>query len=358
MTLKEHIEDISNQLKQGAFANERERTVSHRIVNRLLQALKWPIFTPQIVIDEYSVEGRRVDFALCNPESTPRVFIEAKKVGNIDKGIKQLFEYAFHRGVPIVVLTDGQKWRFYHPAGEGSYEDRMVAEIDLIAQDSEECSNYLDRYLNYEDVKTGKAAKIIAEDYRIIVSQRKIEERLPEIWGELVQEKNEYLLDIVIEKAKEKVGHEPTEEQVVTFLKSLKREIAPEPKEVLSHSESDPPSEKSTLSSSKDNSSTKPIQFKRISVTMSDGEVIERKNGLTTFIEVIEKIGIERVKELNLIRNTIPLISTSKDPTHAQHQLGEYYIVKRMSTKNKKRILDRIAKELQIDLKVEIVDKV
>ena len=50
MTLKEHIEDISNQLKQGAFANERERTVSHRIVNRLLQALKWPIFTPQIVI--------------------------------------------------------------------------------------------------------------------------------------------------------------------------------------------------------------------------------------------------------------------------------------------------------------------
>ena len=231
MTLKEHIDDINNLLKQGAFANERERTISHRIVNRLFQALEWPIFNPQIVKDEYNVEGRRVDFALCHPESTPRVFIEAKRVGNIDKGIKQLFEYAFHRGVPIVVLTDGQKWRFYHPAGEGSYEDRMVAEIDFITEDSEECSNCLDRYLNYEVVKTGKAAKVIAADYQRIVSQRKVEERLPEVWSELLQDKNEYLLLAMMDKAKEKVGHEPTEEQVLTFLKNLSvPSVKPKPK--------------------------------------------------------------------------------------------------------------------------------
>lgn len=35
MTLKEHIEDISNQLKQGAFANERECAVSQRIINKI-----------------------------------------------------------------------------------------------------------------------------------------------------------------------------------------------------------------------------------------------------------------------------------------------------------------------------------
>ena len=64
MTLKEHIDDIGDMLKQGAFTNERERIISRRIVNRLLQALEWPIFTPRIVVDEYVVEGRRVDFAL------------------------------------------------------------------------------------------------------------------------------------------------------------------------------------------------------------------------------------------------------------------------------------------------------
>ena len=41
------------------------------------------------------------------------------------------------------------------------------------------------------------------------------------MWGELVQEKNGNLLRVVMEKAKEKVGYEPTAEQVLTFLKNL-----------------------------------------------------------------------------------------------------------------------------------------
>ena len=343
MTLEEHIDDIRNQLKQGAFADE--AAVSNGIVNRLLHTLEWPIFTPQVVIPEFGVEGQRVDFALCHPASTPRVFIEVKRVGNIDKGIKQLFEYAFHTGVPIVILTDGQKWRFYHPAGEGSYEDRMVEEIDIIVVNSEKCAKSLNRYLNYKAVQTGKAAEVIVEDYRSIVNQRKIEERLPEVWGELLQEKNENLLQVVMGKAKKKVGHEPTEEQVVTFLKNLS---------VTSVK----PTSVTKIVQEKPEQDNKKLTFKRLRVTLSDEEVIEHKSGLNTFIEVIEKLGIERVKDLNLIRNTIPLISTSKDPKHAQHQIGEYYIVKRMSTRNKKLILDRIAKELDIDLEVELVDKV
>ncbi len=356
MTLKEDIDNIRDQLKQGAFSHE--AAVSDGIVRRLLHALKWPIFTPQVVIPEYGVEGQRVDFALCHPESTPRVFIEVKRVGNIDKGIKQLFEYAFHTGVPIVVLTDGQKWRFYHPAGEGSYEDRKVVELDLIVEDSEECAKSLNRYLNYKLVQTGEAAEVIVEDYKSIVNQRKIEERLPEVWGELVQEKNGNLLRVVMEKAKEKVGYEPKEDLVLAFLKSLKREFESERREVPSSPESNSPSVEPILSPIKDNDSKKPLQFKRLKVTMSDGEVIEHGNGLNTFIEVIEKLGIERVKDLGLIRNTIPLISISKDPKRAQRQLGQYYIATRMSTRSKKRMLDRIAKELEINLEVEVVDKV
>ena len=347
MTLKEHIEDISNQLKRGAFANEKEKTVSHRIVNRLLQALKWPIFSPQIVIDEYSVEGRRVDFALCNPESTPRVFIEAKRIGNIDKGIKQLFEYAFHRGVPIVVLTDGQKWRFYHPAGEGSYEDRMVAEIDLIAQDSEECSNCLDRYLNYDDVKTGKAAKIITEDYRIIVSQRKIEERLPEIWGELVQEKDKNLLHVVIEKAQEKVGHEPTAEQVLTFLKSLGSETVSERQVVI-------PDIKSKPSSSRSKSK---VQRLRVTI-MPDGKIINHYHAKDTFIEVLELLGLEEVMEVNpQIVRTESFGSQRKDYKLICIQRGKYFINNDNNAFRKKDILERLAGKLGVQLNVELLEK-
>jgi len=54
------------------------------------------------------------------------VFIEVKQVGQSDGGERQLFEYAFHRGVPMAILTDGQEWHFFLPAKQGDYGDRRV----------------------------------------------------------------------------------------------------------------------------------------------------------------------------------------------------------------------------------------
>ena len=337
MTLKEHIDNIQIRLEQNEFTSE--AAVRQGIIERLLNVLAWPTYDTKVVFPEYEVDRGNVDYALCHPASTPRVFIEVKRVGNIDKGTEQLFDYAYRIGVTILILTDGQKWRFYHPAGEGSYEDRKVTELDFIVGNSEECAKRLDRYLNYESVKIGKAAEVIAEDYRNIVNQRQIEERLPEVWNELLQEKNDYLLLAMMDKAKEKVGRGPTEEQVLTFLKNLSvPPIKPKPITKKGTKKLSPP--------------------KRLRVKISDEGVIERKNGIDTFVDVIEKLGIECIKDLEIIRNSIPLISNSKDPERAQHQRGQYYIVSGLSAKNQERTLNQIAKDLRIDLDVELVDKV
>ena len=220
MTLKEHIEDIRDQLKQGAFPSE--AAVSDGIVRRLLHALEWPIFTPKVFIPEYGVAGQRVDFALCHPPERPLVFIEVKQVGNLDGAAEdQLFGYAFREGVPIAILTDGQKWQFFHPTGEGKFRERKVYELDMAESDSEESAERFNRYLDYEAVQKGDAVTAIKNDYQKVSKQREIEARLPEFWEELLHDKNEYLLLAMIEKAKDKVGHEPTEEQVLAFLKSL-----------------------------------------------------------------------------------------------------------------------------------------
>ena len=185
MTLKEHIDDIRDNLEQGLFTNE--AAVSNGIVRRLLDALDWPIYNPQVIIPEYSVEGRRVDFALCHPPSKPIVFVEVKQVGNIEGAERQLFEYAFHEGVPIAILTDGREWRFFHPTAQGDYRERKVHEMDLTEDDSEKNAERLNRYLNYESIRTGEAAKAIEEDYRNISRQRQVATRLPEAWSKLVE---------------------------------------------------------------------------------------------------------------------------------------------------------------------------
>ncbi len=219
MTLIEHIDDIRNHLKEGAFTNE--AAVSKDIVLRLLGVLKWETYTPKVIMQEYPVEGRRVDFALCHPKAKPVIFIEVKQVGNIDGAEKQLFEYAFHKGVPILVLTDGQKWRFFHPVGLGNYKDRLVHELDFITENSEEIANRLSRYLNYDSVRVGEAFKVIAADYQNIVDEREIQKGLTKAWNSLLSKSDERLLKIMIEKTTEICGKRPTPEHVVTFLQNL-----------------------------------------------------------------------------------------------------------------------------------------
>ena len=111
MTLKEHIDDIRQRLEQKIFKSE--TAVRQGIVNPLLRSLGWPTNDTQTVFPEYTVGSGRVDYALCHPTSTPRVFIEAKQVGNIEGAEEQLFGYDSRIRVPIAVLTDGQQWRFF-----------------------------------------------------------------------------------------------------------------------------------------------------------------------------------------------------------------------------------------------------
>ena len=345
MTLKEHIDDIQIRLEQNEYPNE--AAVRQGIIERLLGVLAWPVSVDtKIVYPEYGIEGRKVDYALCDTASTPRVFIEVKRVGKIDKGTKQLFEYAFHTGVPIVILTDGQKWRFFHPAGEGSYEDRKVADLDLIVGNSDECAESLNRYLNYESVKIGKAAEVIAEDYRNIVNQRQIEERLPEVWNELLQEKNDYLLLAMMEKAKEKVGHGPTEEQVLTFLKNLS--IPPvKSRPIQKKYPKKPQQGKKKLS-----------PFKRLHVTMHDGQIIDYHNAKDTFVEVIEELGLEEVMHVRPQDvSTEPFYPNREDRKSWSVQRGPFHIKTHCSSSDKERILKSIAKQLGVQLKVELVEK-
>ncbi|RKU08093.1 hypothetical protein C6501_17020 [Candidatus Poribacteria bacterium] len=351
MTLKEHIDDIRNQLKQGAFTNEAE--VSQDIIIRVLEVLEWPRFTPKVIIPQYGVEGRRVDFALCHPQGKPRVFIEVKQVGNLDGAEKQLFGYAFDEGVPIAVLTDGQKWQFFHPTGEGKFRERKVYELDLIETDSEESVARLNRYLNYEAFQNGQTVTAIKSDYQEVLKQREIEARLPEAWNKLLQDEDEFsesLLKAMIGKTESLCGTEPTQEQVLTFLKRLERKTEPKPVSSTPDPKYKMPS---ALPNETSNFSQSPKSQTRLRVTMPNREVIDHYNALDTFIEVIEKLGPEEVMRVH------PTVVSTKqfDHQHKSVRKGQYFISTNHGTPQKKGHLVKIAKGLGVQLNVEVVDK-
>ena len=353
MTLKEHIDDIRDRLKKGEFPNE--AAVCDDIVRRLVHELGWPRYQSQIVYPQYPVEGGKVDFALCHPPSEPCVFIEVKQVGNIEGAEEQLFRYAFRRGVPIAILTDGQKWRFFYPIGQGDYRERKVHEMDLTEDNSGKNAERFNRYLNYESIRTGEAVKAIEEDYRNVSTQRQVATRLPEAWDKLVEEADEFLLDVVAEKTESLCGYRPTNEQVLGFLKGLERKTELDRREPLS------PRISPIQPTPRRGTSRQKTPQTSLVVTMPNGEKVNCRKAADTFCEVIEeKIGIEKVKSLELIFCGIPLIAIDWEGTYQQKhrsKCNNYFITTHGSVVTLAAKLKEIAREIGVNMKVEIVDK-
>jgi hypothetical protein len=216
VTISTHIEQVRERLRRGEYTSE--AAVSQGILLPTLHKLGWPVFDTSIVIPEFSLEGRRVDFALCHPASKPSVFVEVKKVGLSDGADRQLFEYAFHSGVPMAILTDGQEWSFYLPGEQGRYDERRVYKLDLLERDIGEAVTRLERYLHYEKVCSGEALKLARSDYQNVAKSREIEAIIPKAWDALLKDPDSLLLDLLADKVEDLSGYKPDLDVCSKFL--------------------------------------------------------------------------------------------------------------------------------------------
>jgi len=211
---------IRSRLAAGAYGNE--AAVSHGIVTPILNALGWDSADPDQLAPEFSLNRGRVDFALLGSGRRPSVFIEVKGVGRSVDGDRQLFEYAFHEGVPLCVLTDGRDWSFYLPSGQGSYEDRRVYRLQLDDRDPAESEAALTRYLGRDRVRSNVAFEDAQRDYRDAAGRREAATTIPRAWAELLSEREELLLELVADKAELMCGFRPMMSDVLGFLGDLR----------------------------------------------------------------------------------------------------------------------------------------
>lgn len=218
MILLDRIENARHLLRGGRLANE--AAVSSGVVLPLLDALGWPVFDPNVVAPEYNVEGRRVDFALLY-HKRPLVFVEVKQPGLSNGADRQLFEYAFHTGVPIALLTDGATWHFYLPAEQGSYLERRVYLLDLLERDPAESVERLRRYLDYGSVISGEAIERARHDYQRARQRREAKESVPRAWAQLVQQQDSELVAFLVAEVESLSGYKPDPADVLSYLRGL-----------------------------------------------------------------------------------------------------------------------------------------
>lgn len=282
--MQDLLDRVRERLADGAYINE--AAVSHGILVPLLQRLGWDCSDPDQVIPEYSSGRGRVDFALCTAGRRPAVFIEVKGVGRSVDGDRQLFEYAFHEGVPICLLTDGRDWSFYLPSGQGSYDERRVYRLQLDDRSSAEAEQVFVRYLARPRITSGEAIDDATRDYRDAAAKRDASRALPRAWNELISEGEELLIELVGDKAEALCGFRPPDKAVAEFLAGLTQSSIG----TSSHPQYQP---KKTLLTSSNTPRLQPVQLAAASKGLSYSVFGEQRNApsaASAFLDILRAV--------------------------------------------------------------------
>ncbi len=217
--LESAVVKARERLLSGALG---EAQVSQGPVRSILHALGWDTFDVDRVVPEHAVGPRRVDYALKATSTTIDVFLEIKAPGKADDAADlQLFEYAFHQGVPFAVLTDGRVWNFYLPSGQGNYNDRRLFKLHIVERELAEACDRLTRYLCFDRVKKGVSRTEAIQEYNDRFQQNQAKELIPSVWQALLLEPDDLLCDALIEAVESTGGQRPPREDVIAFLRGL-----------------------------------------------------------------------------------------------------------------------------------------
>ena len=93
-------------------------------------------------------------------------------------------------------------------------------------------------------------------------------------------------------------------------------------------------------------------------ITFPNGKIIKNSKAVDSLIEFIKYVGVEKVRQLGIIRCKIQLISNTIDKKYGSRQkpLGNgWYVMTNTSTEDKKKDIETISKAYNLGVKVVIV---
>lgn len=221
MSLEQTLRKVVGHIRADRLENEAQ--VQQAVILPVLRALGWDDSDPESFRPEYSVGGGRVDYALLG-RGGPLVFIEAKRIGAADAGgEEQLFGYAANQGVPLLVLTDGDRWDFYLAMAAGIPEKRRFHRLELLRleQKTDGYVDFLEKHLRKDRVVSGAARRSAEELHESNRERERAREAILPAWRTLLQEPDELLCDLLAEKVEGECGTKPELDDIEAFLKNL-----------------------------------------------------------------------------------------------------------------------------------------
>ena len=354
--LQETINNIIAKAQRYPDVYSRNETaVRDQLINPILHALGWDVTNPDIVLpNEPGKDGKVPDYSLMKNKQI-KLIVEGKHIGidlRQDRVISQLGSYCHTRSIDFGLLTNGLEWLLFKTF-ERNIAERTVWHID-IRQNTEKAIEKLSLLFHNnvehleDELKRSKALKSYFEPItanqnaffnwcktsakEAFLKENKTLKFKPEEIDNYLQKKLNLLFNL-----------EPTQptEANLTNGGGNGSELNPNPIDETPNPFPTNPRAAAT----------------KLKITFADGTILDDRKASIAFAKAIEKIGIERVRALQIVSNTVPLISTTKHEFYGQNQVDNYYVMTNTDTKGKKATLEQIANALGITLDVQIIPK-
>lgn len=211
---------ISNLKNDPRIKSFDEAATKQAIIIRMLQLLGWDVYNIDEVYPEFTIENKRVDYAL-RINNSNEFFLEVKRPSeDLDKHQEQLLEYAFRQGVDLAALTNGITWFFYLPTKKGDWSARRFYAIDIFEQDPKEASEKFVQILSRENIKNGDAVNHAENIYKGRIKKKTIKETLPEAWNKIIGEPDTLVIDLLAEFVEKICGFKPDKEDIENFFQT------------------------------------------------------------------------------------------------------------------------------------------
>ncbi len=221
MNVEQALNTAISRLQTSRLDNEAQ--VKQAVILPVLRALDWDDTDPATFRPEFRVDEGYVDYALLDWNQRPLVFIEAKRTGKLDTGgEEQLFRYANNKGVPFLILTDGNRWDFYLSMAAGIPQERRFYRLELeLERKISEYAKFLHEYLQRDRVVSGEAKSSAEERHASARNRSRAQRAIANVWQELLTEPDEALRDRLTERVEIACGTEPEQEDVEAFLRQV-----------------------------------------------------------------------------------------------------------------------------------------
>ncbi len=220
MDIESTLKTVVKHLRSGHLNNEAQ--VKQSAILPILRALGWDDTDPEAFKPEYSVGRGLVDYALLHL-GKPQIFIEAKRIGAMDAGgEEQLFGYASNKGVPLLILTDGDRWDFYLSMAAGIPTERRFYRLELqLEHKIQEYTEFLEKHFQKDRVVSGEARRNAEQRHASNLERHRAHEAIPDAWQTLLMEPDEILRDLLAEKVESECGTKPELDDIEEFLQNL-----------------------------------------------------------------------------------------------------------------------------------------